>query len=104
MVLLHPTRAIFSLLQKLDIRVHVSHDPGIENILTDALSRMGRTGDYGLREDVFLHAVAAIQVQSSVGLFASKMNSKRRTFIALAGPLGDGATARDAYNLNNWRT
>jgi hypothetical protein len=104
MALLHLTRAIFSLLQELDIRIHVSHVPGIENVLTDALSGMDGTGDYGLRKDVFPHAIAAIQVQSSVDLFANKMNSKCPTFIALAGPLGDGATARDAFSLNNWET
>ena len=53
---------------------------------------------------MFLHAVAAIQMQPSVDLFANKTNSKCPTFIALAGPLGDGATARDAFSLNSWKT
>jgi hypothetical protein len=32
-------RAVFSLLEELDVRIHIRHIPGVENNLTDALSR-----------------------------------------------------------------
>jgi hypothetical protein len=38
--LLHLTRAIFSLLEGLDVRVHACHISGVQNVLTDALSRL----------------------------------------------------------------
>jgi hypothetical protein len=38
--LLHLTRAIFSLLEGLEVRVHACHVPGIQNVLTDAPSRL----------------------------------------------------------------
>ena len=40
LALLDATREIFSLLTELDIRLHVQHIPGVENVHVDALSRM----------------------------------------------------------------
>ena len=49
-------RAIFSLLLELDIRVSARHIPGVENSLTDALSRMEASGDYALRPELYKSA------------------------------------------------
>jgi hypothetical protein len=104
LALLHQTRAIFSLLEQLDIRIHVTHIPGIENTLTDALSRMDRTGDYALRDDVYEHAVRTLQISPTIDLFAASHNNKCPKFVAWPGPLATGATAQDAFSLATWKT
>jgi hypothetical protein len=101
--LLHLTRAIFSLLEGLDIRLHVSHIPGVENGLTDALSRIDRVGDYALRLDVFDHAVRTLQLRPTIDLFASNENKKCQSFVALPGPGSLGAVAKDAFSLPSWK-
>jgi hypothetical protein len=101
--LLPLTRAIFSLLEELDIRIHVRHIPGVENTLTDALSRLEHSGDYELRRDAFEHAVAMLQVHPTVDLFAAAHNAKCARFVALPGPLSVGATAMDAFSLSSWQ-
>jgi hypothetical protein len=99
---LHMTRAIFSILQRLDIRLHVCHIPGVENVLTDALSRMDRTGDYELRADVYLHAIQTLQVRPTLDLFASAHNHKCPRFVSWPGPAAAGAEAQDAFTLRSW--
>jgi hypothetical protein len=48
--LLYETRQIFKLLTKWDIRISVTHIPGKENVVADALSRMDPVGDYELEK------------------------------------------------------
>jgi hypothetical protein len=100
--LLHLTRAIFSLLENLDIRLHVSHIPGVESNLTDALSRVDRVWDYALRPDIFDHAVRTLKILPTMDLFASNENKKCQAFVALPGPGALGAVAEDAFALPNW--
>jgi hypothetical protein len=100
--LMHLTRAIFSLLEGLDIRVHACHIPGVENVLTDALSRLERTGDCELRLDVYQHAIATLQVCPTVDLFAAKHNSKCPVFVTLSKSTAQGAAAIDAFELRTW--
>jgi hypothetical protein len=102
--LLHLTRAVFSLLEGLDIRIHVRHIPGVENTLTDALSRLEHTGDYSLRDDVFAHAVAVLQVRPTIDLFAAVHNAKCPRFVALPGPLSAGASVLDAFGMPSWNS
>jgi hypothetical protein len=100
--LLQLTRAIFRILEKLDIRLHVAHIPGKENELVDALSRMEVTGDYELRQEVFSRAIQLLGVIPTVDLFAHARNRKIARFVAMDGPLAEGAVARDAFALS-WR-
>jgi hypothetical protein len=100
--LLHLTRAVFSLLEELDVRIHVRHIPGVENNLTDALSRLERTGDYELRRDIFCHAVMTLQINPTIDLFAAAHNAKCPRFAALPGPLSEGAAFVDAFSLPSW--
>jgi hypothetical protein len=102
LALLHMTRAIFSILQYLDIRPHVCHIPGVENVFVDALSRMDSTGDYELRSDVYQHAVRTLQVLPTFDLFAASHNHKTPRFAALPGRTAVGSTARDAFTLEHW--
>jgi hypothetical protein len=102
MALLHLTRAIFCLLQELDIRLHVMHIPGIENCLADSLSRMEASGDYELRADVFRIAVRTLQVIPTIDLFASAYNKKLDSFVSLEGRYSKGAAHLDAFSLPTW--
>jgi hypothetical protein len=101
--LLHMTRAIFSMLEKLDIRVCARHIPGTQNVWTDALSRLDQPGDYELREDVFRHAIQTLQITPTVDLFAASHNHKCSTFWAWDSQLAQGAAGLDAFSLQSWK-
>jgi hypothetical protein len=100
--LLYPTRAIFSLLERLDLRVHACHSPGVENVLTDALSRLERTGDYELRMDVYQHATTVLQVCPTVDLFAAAHNAKCQAYVVRPQTRQEQAMAVDAFQLPTW--
>jgi hypothetical protein len=61
--LLALTHAFFSFLLEYDIRIHIRHIPGVENVLTDALSSLEKTGNYALRPDVFQHVIMTLEVR-----------------------------------------
>jgi hypothetical protein len=102
LALLKLTRAIFRILTTLDIRLHVAHIPGKENVLVDALSRMEVTGDYVLDQGVFQQAIQLLGVMPTVDLFAHKYNNKLPRFVAMDGPLAGGAVRTDAFPFT-WR-
>jgi hypothetical protein len=101
-LLLKLKREIFKKLMKMDIRVRAMHVPGVENVLTDALSRMEAAGDYELKMEVYRDAVRLLQVYPTVDLFASSKNAKTERFVVRPGPLQQGAMAVDAFNLPSW--
>jgi hypothetical protein len=101
--LLQMTRQIFKLLQQLDIRIAVAHIPGKDNDLVDALSRMEVTGDYELKAEFFERGLAVLGASPTVDLFAHNRNNKIPTFVAMDGPLAQGAAALDAFSLD-WAT
>ena len=101
--LLKMTRAIFSTLQSLDIRIRVSHIPGLENVTADALSRMDKTGDFALKPEVYQRAIGMMQLKPTIDLFAHARNAKCTRFVALPGPLGVGASYLDAFEMGTWR-
>jgi hypothetical protein len=103
LALLHMTREIFSLLEKLDIRLCVRHIPGDQNELTDALSRLEPTGDYELRQDVFDHAMRTLQVTPTADLFAASHNAKCRRFWAWKQHQARGASGINAFDLQSWK-
>ena len=98
LALLGLTRAIFSLLQKLDIRIYVCHIPGVENVLADHLSRMEATGDYSLRPELFQLGCRTLQVNPTIDLFAHKLNTKLPRFVALDTMLKTGCLYTDAFS------
>jgi hypothetical protein len=100
--LLNETRQIFSLLTKLDVRILVSHVPGVENGLADSLSRMDAAGDYELKTEVFQSALRELCVQPTIDLFANNRNRKCGYFLVLPGPLARGARALDALRYS-WK-
>jgi hypothetical protein len=98
LALLGLTRAIFSLLAKLDIRIEVRHIPGIENVLADQLSRMEASGDYSLRQELFQLGCKRLQVTPTIDLFAHCQNRKCQRFAALDSPLQSGRVFADAFS------
>jgi hypothetical protein len=98
--LLYETRRIFSILQKLDIRITVTHLPGKENVTADALSRMDLVGDYELKKEVYEAALEKLGVWPTLDAFANCNNHKCDRFWALPGPLSVGAEALDAMRYD----
>jgi hypothetical protein len=100
LALLKQTRAIFSALMKLDIRVRVMHLPGAKNVHVDALSRMEVTGDYSLKREVFRRGVEALGVTPTIDLFAHAENAQLPRFASLPGPRQGTACALDAFTVD----
>jgi ribonuclease HI len=100
MSLLYETRQIFSLLQRMDVRVSVTHIPGIENVMADALSRMDRVGDYSLGKEWYDRGVECLGVRPTLDVFASCNNAKCQRFLALPGRYSKGAVALDALRYS----
>ena len=100
--LLDLTRAIFSLLQQLDIRIHVCHIPGVENVLADHLSRMEATGDYSLKQELFVQGCKMLQTMPTIDLFAHARNAKCTRFVSLSGSLQTGSLYQDAFS-RSWK-
>ena len=98
--LLHMTREIFKILQRLDIRINVAHIPGKDNGHADALSRMEVTGDYELKLEWFQRGIGALGEAATLDLFAHNRNNKLPRFVAMPGPLAEGAVAMDAFDYN----
>jgi hypothetical protein len=98
--LLYETRQIFSLLVKLDIRIMVTHVPGVENVTADALSRMDRVGDYQLKPEVYSKGIQTLQVYPQLDVFANCENRKCPEFLALPGRKAAGARALDALRYS----
>jgi hypothetical protein len=97
--LLHMTREIFKLLQTLDIRLSVSHIPGVANVIADAFSRMEVTGDYALSADVYMNAIRTMEVRPTIDLFAHSKNNKCPRYAALRGSLAGQAEVWDAFSI-----
>jgi hypothetical protein len=98
--LVYETRQIFSLLQRMDVRISVTHIPGIENVMADALSRMDRVGDYGLGKEWYERGTKCLGVTPTLDVFASSNNNKCQRFLALPGRLSKGAVALDALRYS----
>jgi hypothetical protein len=100
--LLYLTREIFSILTTHDIRLHVTHIKGVENVLVDALSRLEITGDYQLKQEVYSNCVMLLGVTPTIDLFAHCQNSKCPRFVSLPGVRATGAAALDAFDVPDW--
>jgi hypothetical protein len=98
--LLYETRQIFSLLQRMDMRLLVTHIPGVENGVADALSRLDRVGDYSLKQEYFRRGVEALGLESTVDVFANYTNHKCQRLLARPGRLAEGAVALDGLRYS----
>jgi hypothetical protein len=89
--LLHETRQIFSLVTQENIRLTVAHVPGVQNDLTDALSRMDASGDYELKTEIYEKAIQKLSMKLK----------KCQKFLALPGQEARGSWGQDAL-LYSW--
>jgi hypothetical protein len=80
----------------------MSHVPGADNVLTDALSRMDTAGDYELLPDVFLDGAGPLGSNPTINLFASRYNHRLSRFAALRGKSAGGAVVEDAL-MFSWK-
>jgi hypothetical protein len=87
---------------RLDIRLHVAHILGKENMVVDALSRMEVTGDYALKPGKFHQALQLLEAHSTADLFAHALNRKLDRFMVMDGFLALGAVATDAFTFS-WK-
>jgi hypothetical protein len=97
--LLYKTRQIFSLLQKMDVRLMVMHIPGVENEVADVPSCMDRVGDYRQQQEYLRWGAEARGVKPTVDVFANSTNHKCKRFLALPGRLAEGAVALDGLRF-----
>jgi hypothetical protein len=100
--LLQATRAIFSVLTKLDTRIRMYNVTGADNVLTDALSRMDMAGDYVLLPEVLRVGARALGSSPMIELFASCYNHKLARFMVLPGKSSGGAVVKDAL-IYSWK-
>jgi hypothetical protein len=83
----------------MDVRLIVTHIPGVENEAADALSRMDRVGDYSLKE-YFRRGVQALGVEPTVNVFAISTNHRCQQFLALPGRRAEGAVALEGLRYS----
>jgi hypothetical protein len=71
--------------------------PGKDNKIADALSRLAKSGDYEIRQEVLEEALDHLQIRPTVDIFSNRRNRKCRRFYSLVPDpwaLGqDGLTA-----------
>jgi hypothetical protein len=87
-------------LTALDLRISVTHVPGVNNTTADALSRLDRAGDYALKMEVYRQGVEFLGTMPTLDLFASDLNHKCERYLALPGPMGQGAIEWDALRFS----
>jgi hypothetical protein len=98
--LLYETRQIFSFLLKMDIKLQITHVPGVENVTADALSRMDMAGDYELKVEFYRRGIRFLGVSPTLALIATSSNKKCQSFLALPGIRAEGARALDALRYS----
>jgi hypothetical protein len=65
------------------IRVECLHIPDEENGVADSLSRLARSGDYGLKRGVLAEAERQLGVTADVDLFACAVNTQKERYWTL---------------------
>jgi hypothetical protein len=84
----------------MDVRIMVTHIPGVENEVVDALSRVDRVADYSLKQEYFRRWVEALSLESTVDVFANNTNCKCQRFLALPRRLAERAVALDGLRYS----
>jgi hypothetical protein len=72
--LLFPLKQICALAERERFRIRVSHVPGVENVMADKLSRLALSGDYQLKQEIFIRAMIQLRTTVNVDLFATRQN------------------------------
>jgi hypothetical protein len=94
--LLFPLRLIMTFLENGKMHVIVTHVPGIQNSITDQLSRLERSGDYGVTQTVCDQGLRYLNIAIDVDLFANHENRKYHRYMSISQD--EEAPVRDAFS------
>jgi ribonuclease HI len=85
-------------LKQKQIRVRCVHVKGELNTTADSLSRLSKSGDYSLRENILAHIEDSLDIHAEVDLFATKKNRQcvRYATVEETGPDDTDVLARNA--------
>jgi hypothetical protein len=98
--LIAPLKEIMNFVWERKIHLQAEHIPGIENVTADKLSRMERSGDYELNQEVLDSALQEMGEKIDIDLFANTRNKKCQRYVTVSRRAG--AAARDAFSME-WK-
>ncbi len=78
--LLPQLRKLHSLLEEMGLVVKTSHIAGLKNTTADALSRLERSGDYSIRQEVLDLLCTVMEIKPTLDPFSSLSNHKCQRF------------------------
>jgi hypothetical protein len=93
-----PMKLITNFLYQRHLHVVAAHIPGINNTTADHLSRLEKSGDYAIRQEVLDKGLKKIQATIDIDLFANKENRKCQRFATVSG--FGGVAERDAFSMD----
>ncbi|KAA6359405.1 MAG: putative Transposon Tf2-6 polyprotein [Streblomastix strix] len=93
-------KQIHQTIEKLGIQIQITHLPGDQNEIVDALSRLSRTGDYKLNEKIFQQKYLQMNLNPTINLFLQHFNNLLPIFMSITR--GHGEIAIDALN-QTWK-
>jgi hypothetical protein len=100
LTLIKPLRSLLNFVRRAGMQIEARHIRGVNNTKADKLSRLIPAADYAIRKEVLKRALRKVQFRINADLFASKENTKSRTFCTLG--YSERAYARDAMTIS-WR-
>jgi hypothetical protein len=95
--LLHPLKLIFQQAENWNHHLRASHIAGVENTTADSLSRLERSGDYQLDQEVLDWGLRKLRVRVNIDLFATRQNRKTHRYLSVKKE--EGAHVRDALSV-----
>jgi ribonuclease HI len=99
--LILPLKHILNFSWKREIHITAMHIPGIQNTVTDKLSRLERSGDYAIAQEVLEMGLKQLGAKIDIDLFANQKNKKCQRYVTISKRAG--ATERDAFSMV-WKT
>jgi ribonuclease HI len=95
--LLLPLKLITNFCYQRNLHVIAAHIPGVENVAADHLSRLEKSGDYGIKQGVLDKALKTMGVTINIDLFANAQNHKCQRYVSVSKFVG--AAERDAFSM-----
>ncbi|KAA6389766.1 MAG: putative Pol polyprotein [Streblomastix strix] len=89
---------IIDLTVKENLRLRVIHLPGVLNHTADSLSRLSRSGDYGIKKEILQQVLKEWNIKIEIDAFANRKNRKTRRFYTVNKD--KWAEARDGLSQN----
>jgi hypothetical protein len=79
-------------------KIKTIHIPGVNNNEADALSRLSRSGDYSIKNQLLHNQLKEWHIEVTVDAFANRKNRKTKRFFSINKDVW--AEARDGLNQN----